>query len=268
MIVNTRRLFIRLLSELRINAVCEIGSMNGTDSLNFRAALPEARIYALEPNPENFRLMSANSLLRERNIELVELAATNYDGAADFFLVEANYSQDTPRRGMGSLYQRSDPRTPATSVVRVKTVRLDTYLGDKCASGTRMALWIDAEGKAYEVIEGLGAAARHVYLLHIEVETVPCIATDQKLYADVKALLQRLGFIELATDLARSDSQFNSLFVRRTLPARVQARVAASLMRARLRRVTGGIVGKWCPACVRRYRQMRLKAVASRARFT
>ena len=268
MIVNTQRLFLNLLSTMRIDTVCDVGSMDGTDSLKFRDAVPESSIYAFEPNPENLRRMQADRMLQERSIQVVPLAATNYDGDAEFFLVEADYSRRESRRGLSSLYKRSDDWSTPVGVVRVKATRLDTFLADKCPPHSRLALWIDTEGKAYEVIEGLGAAARHVYLLHIEVETVPCIATDQKLYADVKALLQRLGFIELATDLARSDSQFNSLFVRRTLPARVQARVTASLMRARLRRVTGGIVGKWCPACVRRYRQMRLKAVASRARFT
>jgi FkbM family methyltransferase len=263
MIVNTRRLFTRLLSGLRISAVCDVGSMNGADAVIFREAVPESRIYALEANPENFRLMSSDSALQERNIELVPLAATNYDGEADFFLVEAGDFQSSPRRGMSSLYRRSDPRAPTTSVVRVKTARLDTYLADKCPTDARFALWIDVEGKAYEVIEGLSGVARQVYLLHVEVETSPCISPDQKLYPQVKTLLQRLGFAELATDLARSDSQFNTLFVRRKLPTGMQFRVTALLARACVRYIIGGAIGKLCPACIQRYQLMRLKTSPS-----
>ena len=44
MIVNTQRLFTRLLRVLRISAVCDIGSMNGAEALRFHQAAPRARI--------------------------------------------------------------------------------------------------------------------------------------------------------------------------------------------------------------------------------
>ena len=89
MIVDTQRLFVKLLSRMRISTVCDVGSMNGADSMTFRDAVPESNIYAFEPNPENFRRMQANRALQERNIQVVPLAATNHDGDAEFFLVEA-----------------------------------------------------------------------------------------------------------------------------------------------------------------------------------
>src|SRR5215469_358330 len=106
MIVNTRRLFTRLLSRLQISAVCDVGSMNGADALAFRAAAPQSSIYALEPNPHNFRRMVADRALHERNIRVEPLAATNYDGQGDFHLIEADDSQPDNRHGLSSLYQR------------------------------------------------------------------------------------------------------------------------------------------------------------------
>jgi hypothetical protein len=41
MIVNTQRLFVKLVSTMRICTVCDVGSMDGTDSLTFRDAVPE-----------------------------------------------------------------------------------------------------------------------------------------------------------------------------------------------------------------------------------
>ena len=256
MIVNTHRLFARLLPEMRIDAICDVGSMNGADALAFSAAAPQSRVYAFEPNPANLRQMRADRALQERNVEIVEAAATNYDGEAEFFLVAADYSQGDPRRGMSSLHQRSGEWAPA-SVVRVRTTRLDTFLADKCQPGVRLALWIDTEGSAYEVIEGLGGVARQVHLLHVEVETSPCIGSNQKLYPEVKALLRQLGFAEVATDLPRSHVQFNALFVRLDLSAAMRLRLRAWLLRARLRRLAGGLVGSLCPACLRRYQAMR-----------
>lgn len=234
MIVNTHRLFARLLSRIQIGAVCDVGSMNGADALIFRDAAPLSSVYAFEPNPDNYRLMTANRVFQERNIQVVPLAATNYDGAADFFLVAADHSQRDARRGISSLYRRADEWAPA-AVVRVKTTRLDTFLADKCPPHVRLALWIDTEGKAYEVIEGIGGVAGRIYFLHVEVETAPCIGADQKLYPQVKSLLQRLGFTELATDQKPTQIQFNALFVRSGLPAALRLQIMASLLRARVR---------------------------------
>jgi FkbM family methyltransferase len=261
MIVNTRRLFTTLLPRLQITAVCDVGSMDGADALAFRAAIPQSNIYALEPNPHNLRRMAADRALHERNIRVEPLAATNYDGQGDFFLVESGYSQTDSHCGLSSLYLRSDLNAPA-SVVKVRTTRLDTYLADKRMPQTRFALWIDTEGKAYEVIEGAEGVIDHVYLLHVEVETKPLIGSDQKLYPEVRALAQRLGFAELATDEPRDRDQFNVLYVRRNLPPRVRLALQTRLLRAGVRHLIVKVVVRLCPACARRYWAMRRRQLS------
>jgi FkbM family methyltransferase len=266
MIANTRKLFVELLPRMRIGTVCDIGSMNGADALMFRDAVPQANIYAFEPNPANFRLMEQDRILKERNIRLLPLAVTNSDGAADFFLVEADYSQCDVSRGLSSLYRRSDPASSLAAKVRVATTRLGTFFADKCSPHERLALWIDTEGTAYEVIEGTAGLAKQVYLLHVEVETSPCIALNQKLYPEVNALLQGLGFAEVATDYAPSQIQFNALFVRRSLSPWTRCQVKAVLIRTRLRYLLLEVARKFCPACLRRYEVMRVRALSRRSR--
>jgi len=127
MVVNTHRLFAQLLRVMRIDAVCDVGSMNGADALRFRAAAPAARIHAFEPNPENLQRMQTNPALRDNNINIVALAVTNYDGDAEFHIVPAGYFPGESWRGMSSLYERFDQPALSTTV-RVKTARLDTFL--------------------------------------------------------------------------------------------------------------------------------------------
>jgi FkbM family methyltransferase len=257
MVVNTRRLFAKLLRRLQIGAICDVGSMNGADAVIFSAAAPQSRVYAFEPNPLNFSLMQARrGVFLERNIKLVPAAATNYDGVAEFFLVEAEYSQPDARRGMSSLYRRTGEWASA-AVVHVQTTRLDSFLTAECPGDVRLAVWIDTEGAAYEAIEGLTGVAEHVQLLHVEVETSPCIGADQRLYPQVTALLQRLGFSELATDQPRSQIQFNALFVRADLSTWMKLQIRAYLAKARLRYLTMRALGRLCPACVRLYGRMR-----------
>lgn len=257
MIVNTQRLFPKLLARLQIGVVCDVGSMNGADALVFRDAVPESRIYAFEPNPHNVCLMQASSTLKARRIQIVPLAVTNYDGEAEFFITDADYSRLDFRRGMSSLYQRFDKWAPA-AVVPVRTTRLDTYLAHKCAPDARLALWIDTEGKAHEAIEGIVGIADRVHLLHVEVETSPFIGgIGQKLYSDVKVLLRHLGFVEFATDQARRKIQFNVLFVRSDLSGLMMLRVRSWQVRAMLRYLLVSSIRAICPACLRRYQAMR-----------
>jgi FkbM family methyltransferase len=258
MILNTQRLFRELLDKLQIEVVCDIGSMDGADALAFCGAVPESSVYAFEPNPRNLALMQENPALHARNIRIVPMAVANFDGEAEFFLVDADYSRPDYRRGMGSLYRRSDEWAPA-AVVPVAVTRLDTFLIDRCPARARLALWIDSEGKAHEVIEGMAAIADRVQLLHVEVETSACIGANQNLYADVRAQLGRLGFTEMATDQPSIARQFNVLFVRAALPRGVRFRVKAWQARAWLRYRIVRIIRSLCPACLRRYRAIRSK---------
>jgi FkbM family methyltransferase len=256
MIVNTKRLFSKLLSKMEIGVVCDIGSMDGADALTFHDAAPGSTIYAFEPNPRNLAPMAADPALQLRGIRIVPMAVTNHDGEADFFLVDADYSAADYRRGMSSLYARPDDWAPV-AIVPVKTTRLDTYLLDKCTATAKLALWIDTEGKAHEVIDGMSGIAQRVYLLHIEVETSPCISSDQKLFGDVKTLLQRTGFAEFATDQAHNKPQFNALFIRSDLPAAMQFQAYACLADAGLRHLLVRTARRVCPGLLRRYQTRR-----------
>jgi FkbM family methyltransferase len=232
--------------------------MNGEEAMLFRDALPRSSIYAFEPNPDNLRLMRANLEIDALNIEIVPLAASNCDGDAEFFVVEADYSRGDYRRGMSSLYRRAEKWAPKT-VLTVRAARLDSFLAGKSAADARLALWIDAEGKAYEVIEGMAGVAGRVDLIHVEVETSPCIGVNQKLYPDVRALLQGLGFTEFASDRTRLVDQFNAIFIRADLPSRMMIQAKALLLEARLRYLLIALIRRACPACLRWYQAARTR---------
>ncbi len=257
MIVNTSRLFAELLGQLRIGVVCDVGSMDGADALRFAAAAPQTRVFAFEPHPANFAAMHARrELFAARRVELVQLAASDRDGSGDFFLVESSGPGD-PRRGMSSLHRRTDPVWPscATSVA-VRTTRLDSFLAGRCAAKERVALWIDTEGAAFETLQGARGMASRICMVHVEVETVPCIGAHQRLYPDVRALLERLGLEELATDRARRDPQFNALYIRREGAPGLSWRLVLRLLRARLRHLALRTAWALCPACVLRLRAL------------
>ncbi len=207
-----------------IDCVCDVGSMDGSESIGFRQALPAAALFAFEANPENLRPMQANPVLREKDVQIVPMAAANYDGLAEFFIVQADYSAHNYQRGMSSLYKRGDG-SALQATVSVPTTRLDSFFRQKGLRDLKLALWIDVEGKAYEVIEGAAGLMEQLRVLHVEVETSACIAPGQKLYGDVKAILESCGFVELACDNPPCMPQLNIVFVRRHLPGMLLLRV-------------------------------------------
>jgi hypothetical protein len=127
--------------------------------------------------------------------------------------------------------------------------------------GARVALWIDTEGHACEVLEGLGGIAQHITMLHVELESEPCISSSQRLYPEARALLESMRFEELATDHAHSHPQFNALFIRRGLDARARQRVAARLSWAGLRQGLIDSLGQLCPGCHRRLAAIRSRVM-------
>jgi FkbM family methyltransferase len=214
LIVNTRRMFCRLLRTLDIATVCDVGSMDGADALLFRSVLPRAAILALEPNPGNFALMAADPRLARAGIRLLPAAASDRGSRAQFFVIEANYARgrDLARRGMSSLHERSD-WTRLSRVVDVPTVRLDELLKSERLDVGPIALWIDTEGMAFEVIRGGSGVLRATRMVHVEVETQPIIGAQQKLFADVERALLDAGFVLLATDQQPDVLQLNALFI-------------------------------------------------------
>jgi hypothetical protein len=144
-------------------------------------------------------------------------------------------------------------------------VRLDTLLA-KIPGSERLGLWIDVEGHAFEVLEGLRAIAPRITLLHVELESQPCIAAGQKLYPEALALLRSWNFREIATDLPHSTPQFNALFVCGDLDARVLRKIESRLLQARLRRRLALASQVFCPACLRRFAAWRERFGASRQR--
>ncbi len=251
MILDTRRLFLRLLRLLDIDVVCDVGSLNGADALRFRAARPQADIFAFEANPVNEQRMRATAALSRARIDIQPLAICERDGDADFFVVDATRGP-LARQGMSSMYART-PLEHRGAAVRVACARLDGFLTPRITRTARIALWIDVEGKAFEALRGGEGILDQVALIHVEVETQPCIGADQKLLPDVHALLGAHGFEALGADQAPSSIQYNVLYVRRDLFAARGPTIAAARYTAFLRHATRRAVLRLLPARLRNH---------------
>jgi FkbM family methyltransferase len=228
--------------------------------------LPTARIFALEANPHNAALMAANDKLRRKSIQVLPLAASDRDARAPFFVIAADYGpgRDRARRGMSSLHSPAS-RSVRADIVEVRTVRLDTLLATESLAERPIALWIDAEGTALEVLRGAEGILRSPRMLHVEVETEPFIGVNQKLFVDVEKLLSEAGFVLLATDQLPGVLQFNALFIRADLLRAHAAAIEHYAMRARVQRNVRVGVLRLLPARLRAH-SFRLRLSETRLR--
>lgn len=252
MIVDTRRLFLKLLRTFEIDTACDVGSLDGSDALRFRRVLPKAEVVAFEPNPRNFELMATDKRLTRQRIRILPFAVSDRDAQAPFFVAGARYARgsDLPRRGISSLHRRADGSLIA-EVVQVRTVRLDDILASD-TSAARIALWIDTEGMGFEAIAGASRVLATTHMLHVEAETTPWINAEQKVLSDIERILAA-DFALLATDHPRDWSQLNALFVRKDSLRLHASEVGAHAANERLRHRLKEAVQPLLPPRLRRF---------------
>ena len=213
--MGTKTLFKLLLRRIKPELVCDVGSMDASDALAFRRILPKARILAFEANPANAVVLQNDPILAAAGIGVVQQAVWNHDDTLTFYLEQLaeNGAAGDIRRGISSTRPRQDNSLGASQVV-VPAVRLDTFVGRMDPVPRSIALWIDVEGGAFEVIEGIGGIADRVALIHVEVETKP-FWVGQRLAGQVMDLARLLGFIPLGR--GRHPDQHDLVLIHRSV---------------------------------------------------
>jgi len=208
-IVNSEFLFQSLAKRLGAEVICDVGAFDCFHSKRFRAS--GAKVIAFEANPVNFDVLARDAGVTAAGIELFNFAAWNRDEEITFNVIDATARGTEWRKLISSIHERAPDTSYASEPVRVRAVRLDTFLTDLLAGPARpIALWIDVEGAAYEVLEGIAGIRDRVCLVHVEVET-RAFWQGQRLWPDVEALMRQLGFSPIAR--RPGDGQFDVLFV-------------------------------------------------------
>src|SRR5210317_2015699 len=142
--------FVRAIKQnfptLQPKVILEIGSCDLLQSIEFTETYPEARIIAFEPMPQEWEHIELGyeSCLKKSeeypNIKVYNLAASNKNGTADFWIVEGN-------PGGSSLLNPIDVpcSTGSNKKIKVQTVRIDSFLKKLGIYSIDLA-WIDAQG--------------------------------------------------------------------------------------------------------------------------
>ena len=193
---RTKYIFHALLWLLEPDVILDVGSMDGSDSKKFKKLVPTADIIAFEANPDNYQLMCADAGLQRSAIRIVHQLVSNQEGRRTFFIQKPINPTHDSNRGTSSAMRRSE-QGMETMEVHLDAVRVDSFLTHEYPEKKRTAMWVDVEGHAYEVLEGLAGVKNSVHLIHVEVETKE-IWPGQKIEKDILALAKEMGFLPIA----------------------------------------------------------------------
>lgn len=197
-------LFNFLLERFQPDLVLDVGSRDATESLRFRSILPNTRIVAIEANPELVAKMQARPELKQKKVEVRNLAASREAGELTFHIFNE-------AKGQGSLLEKTEGGSKRRIVVRAG--RLDREFPEAHRS---IAMWVDTEGHAYAVFEGCDGFFASIACAHVELERTE-FYKGQVLYTEFIEFMRRKGFRHLARGPISSVGVGNYIFVRKDL---------------------------------------------------
>ena len=124
--------------------VVDVGANIGYYTLLFaRLVGPSGKVYAFEPDPNNFALLSKNVEMNGfTNVVLINKAASDSSGVADLYISEHN-------KGGHSMFNFNREKTS----IKVETVSLDDYFREY--EGNIDFVKMDVEGAEYKVLRGM-----------------------------------------------------------------------------------------------------------------
>ena len=195
-VLKTKYAFHALAWLLEPEVVLDIGSMDGADSKRFRQLLPAAELVAFEGNPDNFRAMLADAEIQRAGIRVLNRLVADTEGPRSFYLQRTHTGAVPDNRGTSSFSPRTMPGQH-TGEVHVEALRADAFLQREYPRALRVAAWIDVEGHASSVLEGLRGAADGLDLVHVEVQTRE-ICPGQTRESGVLAVARELGLKVIA----------------------------------------------------------------------
>jgi FkbM family methyltransferase len=130
--------------------VLDIGSNVGLTAIGFDQLVPEGKVFAFEPSPQNYRLLQKN--LKENSclrVEAVNKAVGSSTGEVSFF--------DVPGYGAGSFalndVSQLAARHHAEDRIEIPCVRIDDFVEDLGLDRIDL-IKIDVEGFELDVLEG------------------------------------------------------------------------------------------------------------------
>lgn len=182
--------------------VCyDIGSRDGTQSIEMARIFEKGHIYAFEPSPFNYEQLTSN--LNESDwgyrVTPLEVMISITNGTSDFF-----HSWGNPGASSGLEFKEVPfsiyipPEEEKIRKITVRSARIDTMIREGEIKAPDL-LWVDVQGMEYVVFNSIGDYLQNVKAIHTEVG-IKEYYNGHTLKPEVMIILERAGFKVLSTN--------------------------------------------------------------------
>lgn len=147
--------------------ILDIGSRDLGQSIEFNSVYKNSKIYAFEPNPEQFNICLKESY-KYKNISVEQLAISDKNNTLDFYVTHGNV-------GASSLLEPiSIPfaSTQSFTKISVESKRLDEWL-EKNKIEKVDIMWLDTQGVELAALKSMGDKLKTVNFIHCEASELP-----------------------------------------------------------------------------------------------
>jgi FkbM family methyltransferase len=196
--------FLSLQKRLNPDYVIEVGAREASFSLGVKQLLPDSKVYAFEANPHVHAKFSMKC--EQNGINYLNLGVSNFTGKTEFFINGNKERTD----GSHSFLKRINVENNEKVTVDCST--LDDFFIPMLSPTDKVALWIDAEGLAGQILEGASKLLSQVSSIYIEVEHIR-FWEDQILSEKITEILESRDYFLIGRDLEYFPVQENYLFI-------------------------------------------------------
>ncbi len=179
--------YINLKGGFNPSTIFDIGSRDLDQSIEFSTVYPGAKIYAFEPNPDQYQICKYKADNYE-NIEVHQLAISDKKGVVDFYKTLGNI-------GASSLLEPIDvPFASSQEVekIQVKTDTLKNWMEEMKIVSVDI-MWMDVQGIELAALIGMGDYLKTVRYLHCEASKDPYYK-NHMLKEELENFLHEQGF--------------------------------------------------------------------------
>jgi FkbM family methyltransferase len=196
-------LISRILPENPI--IVEAGAQFGEDTLWMAELWPNGVIYAFEPVPEAYQLLTQH-VAQLPHVHPFPLALTNTIGETPMYLAGGASSVLRPTASFNNVYFHADLTRP----IYVPCTTLDQWASSQSIKKIDF-LWLDMEGNELRMLQASPSMLKQVKLIYTEVNLQPfwegCVQHDE-----LRGWLESQGFVQIWEDITPA-WHGNALFV-------------------------------------------------------
>ena len=203
------------LKRAEIKTVIDVGAHTGEFSSAVRAVLPNARIYAFEPQADCCRKL-IRRFGEDALYQAFPVALGDERGPVDFW--RSSFSKSSSVLPMSVLHQEAFPWTADNHSTKVRLQTLDDY-ADEMELSEKTLLKIDVQGYEDRVLRGATRTLERVHYVIVEVSVGPLYDGQAQFHTIYEFLVQSgfsyMGNMEqLSSPMDGSILQVDSLFGR------------------------------------------------------